>query len=115
MVMRWSQGMCGTLAVRPVMMTMCSCRTWLCATLARRASGVVWLFGCGNTAVPGTRGRFCLRISAMKASSGPSLSARRAVTSWRPRCQVSMTVNTMAAMSRVSQPPWVILVRLAAK
>jgi hypothetical protein len=51
----------------------------------------------------------------LQSGSGPSSSARRAVTICRPRCQVSMMVKTMSAMSSVTQPPWVTLVRLAAK
>ena len=44
----------GTGSVSIDMITTCSCRTWLCSTLARNASGAVCLPRLRNTAVPGT-------------------------------------------------------------
>src|ERR1700737_2812825 len=64
----------GTRSVSIETMITCSCRTWLCSTLARRASGVVCGFALRNTAVPGTRATGNSRASSlsMKSRSGPS-------------------------------------------
>src|SRR6478752_1708847 len=65
------------------MMT-CSCRTWLCLTLARSASGVVSLVGCGKMAVPGTRVTGVACSCWTNSASGPSSRFRISVTMPRP-------------------------------
>ncbi len=91
-------------------------RTWLWRKFALRASGVVSKDGCRKTAVPGTRGigGEAASISATKSVSGPSTASRRCVITTRPRRQVASSVATAAAISRAIQPPWGILVTLAA-
>ena len=76
-------------------MSTSSCSTWLCWTLARSASGVVSLPGCGKTAVPGTRGSpRCVEVLDELAAASPPACRRLADTISRPRRQVVMTVNT---------------------
>ena len=94
-------------------MTTRSCSTWLNSTLARSASGAVSFVGCGNTAVPGTRGIASLSSCSTNSGNGPSTSTRRAVMIFLPRCQVVMMVTTIAATSSGSHPPWTILMRFA--
>jgi hypothetical protein len=67
--------------------------------LARSASGAVSFVGCGKTAVPGTRGMSSVSNRSTKSGKGPSTSTRRAVMIFLPRCQVVMTVTTIAATS----------------
>ena len=78
---------------------MCSCRTWLCSTLARSASGAVSLPRLRKIAVPGTAAAcgWSARSSSTNSRSGPSRRSRSAVTISRPRCQVVMTVNAVSA------------------
>ncbi len=115
--MRSAGGTCGTGSVSIERMTTCSWRMRLCSTLARIASGVVVLLRLRKTAVPGVRcngGRRSCSASTNSRSEPSSLS-RRAVTSWRPRCQVVSAVNTVTAISSGSQAPWAILVVFAAR
>ena len=50
-----------------------------------------------------------------KSLSGPSTRKRSAVTSSRPRYQVTITKNRTKPIVRGSQAPWAILVRFDAK
>ena len=52
---RSAAGTWGTGIVSIARMSTCSCRTWLCSTFARSASGAVSLPRLRKTAVPGTR------------------------------------------------------------
>jgi hypothetical protein len=114
-VKRSATGTCGTFAELADTISTPWWSTLLCSTFARSASGVVSLPGCGNTAVPSTRGRSRSYTSSTNSLSEPSCFLRFAATISRPRRQVLMRVNTSTAMSSGSQPPCATFDRLAAR
>ena len=96
---RSASGTRGTGSVSIERITTCWCRTWLCSTLARIASGALCLPRLRKIAVPGTCSsggrRSC--SSSTNARREPSARSRSRVTTSRPRCQVVITANAIEA------------------
>ena len=82
-----------------------SCSTLLCLRLCSSACGTRFGVDVRNTAVPSTRAGGDASMLWMKRSSGIASSARRRISSERPRFHVVSSVKTTPPISSGNQPP----------